>query len=31
MTHPRELKLTIRNLDDLEKATPLIQKSFEGN
>lgn len=26
-----DLELTIRNLDDLEKAKPLIQKSFEEN
>ena len=26
-----DVELTIRNLDDLEKAKPLIQKSFEEN
>ena len=26
-----DLELTIRNLDDLEKAKPFIQKSFEEN
>jgi len=26
-----DLELTIRNLDDLEKAKPLIQRSFEEN
>ena len=26
-----DLELTIRNLDDLDKAKPLIQKSFEEN
>ena len=26
-----DIELTIRNLDDLEKAKPLIQRSFEEN
>ncbi len=26
-----DLELTIRNLDDLDKAKPLIQRSFEEN
>ncbi len=29
MTSPDDLKLTTRNLDNLDRAKPLIQKSFE--